>query len=67
MPANKTKLRIRLEALKKGGSARVTGITSSMTPEYKRAFATIRNITVSSGRKFRVKLGARALTITRIK
>ena len=65
--SNKTKLRIRLETLTKGGSLRVSGITSSMTLEYKRAFATIRNITVSSGRKFKTKLGPRALTVTRTK
>lgn len=63
----KTKLRKRLEALKRGRSLRVIGITSSVTDEYKRACATVRNLTVSSGRKFKTKLGARALTVKRTK
>lgn len=63
----KTKLRKRLEALKRGRSLRVIGITSSVTDEYKRAYATVRNLTVSSGRKFKTKLGARALTVKRTK
>ncbi len=66
MPGN-TKLRKRLEALKRGRSLRIIGFTSSMTLEYKRTFGTIRNLTVSSGRKFRTKLGPRALTVTRLK
>ncbi len=65
--SGKTKLRKRLEALKRGRSLRVIGITSSGTGEYKRASDTVRNLRVSSGRKFRVKLGARALTIKRTK
>ncbi len=63
----KTKVRKRLEALKRGRSLRVIGITSSVTDEYKRAYATVRNLTVSSGRKFKTKLGARALTVKRTK
>ncbi len=65
--SGKTKLRKRLEALKRGRSLRVIGITSSGADEYKRASATVRRLTVSSGRKFRTKLGARALMITRTK
>ena len=64
---DKTKLRKRLEALKRGGSLQIIGVTSSTTLEYKRSIATARNLTVSSGRKFRTKLGVRALTITRTK
>ena len=63
----KTKLRIKLEALAKGKSLRISGITSSASPEYIRATSTARNILVSTGRKFTVKLGARALTIMRTK
>ncbi len=65
--SGKTKLRKRLEALKRGRSLRVIGITSSVTGEYKRAADTVRNLRVSSGRKFKLKLGARALTVTRTK
>ncbi len=64
---DKTRLRTRLEALAKGKSLRISGITKSMTDEYNRAFSTVRNLTISSGRKFRTKLGARALTVTRLK
>jgi hypothetical protein len=65
--SGKTKLRKRLEGLAKGKSLRISGITKSGTDEYKRTFSTIRNLTVSSGRKFRTELGARALTIKRTK
>jgi hypothetical protein len=63
----KSKLRTKLEALTKGKSVRVATITSSDSPEYKRAVYTIGNIRGSSGRKFSMKLGARALSITRTK
>jgi hypothetical protein len=65
--ATKTKLRTKLEALTKGKSVRVSAISSSTSPEYRRAVYTIGNIRVSSGRRFSMKLGARALTITRTK
>ncbi len=65
--SGKTKLRKRLEALKRGRSLRISGITKSMTLKYKRAQTTVHNLTASSGRKFRTKLGARALTVTRLK
>ncbi len=64
---DKTKLRMRLEALKRGRSLRISGITKSRTGEYNRAYSTVRNAAASSGRKFRTKLGARALTVTRAK
>jgi hypothetical protein len=63
----KTKLRTKLEALTKGKSVRVSAISSSTSPEYRRAVYTIGNIRVSSGRQFSMKLGTRALTITRMK
>ena len=63
----KTKLRIKLEALAKGKSLRVSGVTASRTPAYLRANSTIGNIRASTGRKFSVSLGSRALTITRTK
>jgi hypothetical protein len=63
----KTKLRMRLEALAKGKSLRISGITKSRTGEYNRAYSTVRNLATSSGRKFKTKLGARALTVTRTK
>jgi hypothetical protein len=63
----KTKLRTKLESLGKGQSARVLGITSCKSPDYRRAVSTAANIRVSTGRTFRVNLGARALTITRTK
>ena len=63
----KTKLRRRLEALKRGRSLRVIGVTKSRTDEYIRAYLTVRNLTISSGRKFKTKLGPRALTIKRTK
>jgi len=63
----KTKLRTKLEALTKGKSARLSAITSSTSPEYRRAVYTIGNIRVSSGRQFSMKLGTRGLTITRTK
>ena len=65
--SGKTKLRKRLEILAKGKSLRISGITKTKTDEYIRAFSTVRNLTVSSGRKFRTKLGASALTIRRTK
>ncbi len=67
MSAKKTKLRKRLEALKRGRSLRIIGVTSSTTLEYRRAQTTVRNLTASSGRKFSTKLSARALTVTRLK
>ncbi len=67
MSGKKTKLRKRLEALKGGRSLRISGITKTRTDEYIRAYSTVRNLTISSGRKFKTKLGARALTITRLK
>ena len=63
----KTKLRMRLEALAKGRSLRVNGITKSRTVEYDRVYSTVRNTAASCGRKFKTKLGARALTVTRTK
>ena len=63
----KTKLRKRLEGLAKGKILRISGITKTGTDEYKRAHSTVNNLRVSSGRKFRTKLGARALTVTRLK
>ena len=63
----KTKLRTKLEALTKGKSVRVSAISSSTSPEYRRAVYTIGNIRVGSGRQFSMKLGTRALTITRTK
>ena len=63
----KTKLRTKLEALNKGKSVRLSAITSSKSPEYRRAVYTIGNIRVSSGRLFSMKLGTQALTITRVK
>ncbi len=63
----KTKLRKRLEALKRGRSLRISGITKTRTDEYIRAYLTVRNLTISSGRKFKTKLGPRALTIKRLK
>jgi len=63
----KTKLRVRLEALAKGRSLRVNGITKSKTVEYDRVRYTVRNTTASSGRKFKMKLGKSALTVTRTK
>jgi hypothetical protein len=63
----KTKLRTKLEALKKSKNVRLSAIRSSKSPEYRRALYTIGNIKVSSGRRFSVKLGAQALTITRTK
>ncbi len=66
MPA-KTKLRLRLDALAKGHSLRISGITKSRTEEYDRAYSTVRNAAASSGRKFKTKLGARALTVSRTK
>ena len=63
----KTKLRTKLEALNKGKSVRLTTISSSKSLEYRRAVYTIGNIRVSSGRLFSMKLGTRALTITRMK
>ena len=65
--SGKTKLRVRLEALKRGRSLRVNGITKSRTVEYYRVHSTVSRLTVSSGRKFKMKLGARALTVTRTK
>jgi hypothetical protein len=65
--AVKTKLRMKLESLKKGGSLRLKGVTSSATVEYRRAQSTIRNIVVSAGWRFKTTLGAHALTITRTK
>ena len=62
----KTKLRKRLEGLAKGKSLRISGITKSRTNEYKRACSTVNNLTINSGRKFKTKLGARALTVTRL-
>ncbi len=67
MSAKKTKLRKRIEALKRGRSLRISGITKTRTLEYRRAHSTVRNLTISSGRKFRTKLGARALTVKRTK
>ncbi len=67
MSAKKTKLRKRLERLAKGKSLRISGITKSMTLEYGREQTTVCSLAVSSGRKFRTKLGARALTVTRLK
>ena len=64
---DKTKLRMRLEALKRGRSLRISGITKSRTGEYNRAYSTVNNLRVSSGRKFRTKLSARALTVKRTK
>ena len=61
----KTKLRTRLEALTKGKSLRISGITKSRTTEYDRAYSTVRNCAASSGRKFRTKLGARTLMVMR--
>ncbi|HEY4264427.1 MAG TPA: hypothetical protein VGM72_03850 [Micropepsaceae bacterium] len=58
---------MKLEALTKGKSVRVSAISSSMSPEYKKAVYTLGNIRVSSGRRFRMKLGVSALTITRTK
>ena len=63
----KTKLRKRLEALVKGRSLRINGITKSRTVEYNRVYSTVRNTAASAGRKFKMKLGARALTVTRTK
>ena len=63
----KTKLRTKLEALNKGKSVRLLAITSSKSPEYRRAVYTIGNIRVSSGRLFSMKLGTQALIITRVK
>ncbi len=63
----KTKLRLKLEALNKGKSVRVSGIDSSKSPEYRRAVSTAANVRNSTGRSFSVTLGPRALTITRIK
>ena len=65
--SGKTKLRKRLERLAKGKSLRISGVTKSRTDEYQRAQTTVRNLRASSGRKFRTKLGARALTVTRLK
>ena len=63
----KTKLRTKLEALNKGKSVRLSAITSSKSPQYRRAVYTIGNIRVSSGRLFSMKLGTQSLTITRVK
>ena len=63
----KTKLRMRLEALAKGHSLRVSGITKSRTDEYSRAYSIVRYFAAISGRKFKTKLGARALTVRRTK
>src|SRR5258706_3431281 len=62
----KTKLRTKLEALTKGKSVRVSGISSITSPEYRRAAFTIGNIRVSIGRQFSMKLWTRALTMTRM-
>ena len=63
----KTKLRVRLEALAKGRSLRVNGITKSRTVEYNRVYSTARNTAASCGRKFKMKLGKSALTVMRTK
>jgi hypothetical protein len=63
----KTKLRTKLESLAKGQRARVSGITSCKSSDYRRAVSTAANIRVSTGRTFRVNLGASALTVTRTK
>lgn len=64
----KSKLRTKLEALSKGKSSmRLSAIRSSRSREYKRAVYTIGNIRISSGRLFRMRLGAHGLTITRVK
>jgi hypothetical protein len=63
----KTKLRVRLEALAKGRSLRVIGITKSRTVEYNRAHSTVCHTAASSGRKFKTKLGKSALMVTRTK
>ena len=63
----KTKLRVRLEALAKGRSLRVIGITKSRTVEYNRVYSTVRNTAASAGRKFKMKLGKSALMVTRTK
>ncbi len=63
----KTKLRVKVEALTKGKSVRVGGISTSKEPEYRRAVSTAANVRNSTGRSFSVSLGPRALTITRTK
>jgi hypothetical protein len=63
----KTKLRIRLEALTKGKQMRLSGVGSSSDPDYRKAVSTVANIRVSTGQKFSLSLGPRALTITRTK
>ncbi len=63
----KTKLRLRLEALAKGRSLRINGSMKSRTVEYDRVYSTVRNTAASSGRKFKTKLGPRALVVTRTK
>lgn len=63
----KTKLRVGLEALAKGRSLRVNGITKSRTVEYNRVYSTVRNTAASCRRKFKTKLGKSALIVTRTK
>jgi len=63
----KTKLRMNLEALKKGGTLRVKAITSSRTSSYMRAQSTIRNILLSGGPRFKTTLASGVLVITRTK